>query len=234
MNYKSYVGNEYKYDLNSAIQFILLTKLGLRAYHKLLDIGCGSLRAGRLFIPYLDKGCYCGIEPEKWLIEEGIRNEIGACMVDIKAPRFEYSRDFPISSFNEKFNFMLAYSVFTHASQDQIVQCLTNAEKNLALSSGNERGGLIISTFLLGENDYCEKDWRYPDKTVMGSVDYENSFVRYTEEGIHRMAQESNLRCKKINWTTIHKQTWIVFGRENDIDQLENSAHIMEQSNGFL
>ena len=35
-----------------------------REIHRLLDFGCGSLRLGRMAIPYLLEGHYFGIEPE--------------------------------------------------------------------------------------------------------------------------------------------------------------------------
>ena len=76
-HYRAYVGPPTDYDLVGAMQFNLLTNLGLREEHYLLDIGCGSLRAGKLLIPYLVPGRYFGIEPERWLIEEGIDNELG-------------------------------------------------------------------------------------------------------------------------------------------------------------
>ena len=68
-HYRAFVGLPQKYDLVAANQFCILTTLGLRENHKLLDIGCGSLRGGRLFIPYLLPNGYYGIEPEKWLID---------------------------------------------------------------------------------------------------------------------------------------------------------------------
>ncbi|MHC4422967.1 MAG: hypothetical protein ACYS1E_20600, partial [Planctomycetota bacterium] len=55
-HYMAYVGPPDRYDLMGASQFRLLCTLGLRAPHRLLDFGCGSLRAGRLFIPYLNPG----------------------------------------------------------------------------------------------------------------------------------------------------------------------------------
>jgi len=74
-NYKSYVGPLEFYDIVSGLQFVVLYLLGLREHHCLLDIGCGSLRGGKLFIPYLLPNRYFGIEPEKWLIEEGRRDK---------------------------------------------------------------------------------------------------------------------------------------------------------------
>lgn len=222
MNNKGYFSKNYEdyrhpgtkhYDLIGAMQFNLLTALGLREYHKLLDIGCGSLRAGRLFITYLNKGNYCGIEPEKCLVDDGVNYEIGSSMVYIKEPRFEYSYDFPISSFGEKFDFMIAHSIFTHATQNQILQCLKNAEQNLTPSTKENRGGLFAATFHLGEQDFQGKEWVYPGKDEIG-------FAYYTEKFIHRVAQESNLTYKKIDWTHPNGQTWVIFGHQNDIEQL--------------
>ena len=76
-HYRAFVDFPERYDLGAALQFGLLTALGLREDHALLDIGCGSLRAGRLFIVYLRPGRYVGIEPEQWLLDEGIRQELG-------------------------------------------------------------------------------------------------------------------------------------------------------------
>ena len=55
-HYRAYVGPPGDYDRIAAMTFNLLTAVGLRQQHKVLDIGCGSLRVGRLLIPYLNKG----------------------------------------------------------------------------------------------------------------------------------------------------------------------------------
>ena len=88
MHYRAYVGPPEVYDLAAANQFNLLTLCGLREHHFLLDIGCGSLRAGKLLIPYLLPGHYFGLEPEKWLVEKGFSEELGYDIVDIKKPCF--------------------------------------------------------------------------------------------------------------------------------------------------
>ena len=43
-HYRAFVGPPQKYDIIAASQFNLLTSLGLREYHYLLDIGWGSLK----------------------------------------------------------------------------------------------------------------------------------------------------------------------------------------------
>ena len=104
-HYKAFVGAVQTYDLISAIQFNLLTNLRLREHHFLLDIGCGSLTGGKIFIPYLLPGRYFGIEPEQWLIEEGLKNELGQEIIHIKKPTFVNDRDFTLSIFNRNFDF---------------------------------------------------------------------------------------------------------------------------------
>ena len=59
-HYRAYVGPPADYDLVSAMVFNLLTSMGLRQHHRVLDIGCGSLRVGRLLIPYLNPKNYFG------------------------------------------------------------------------------------------------------------------------------------------------------------------------------
>lgn len=219
MDYKGYVGREDQYDLIGSMQFNLLTALGLRGYHKFLDIGCGSLRGGRLFIPYLNQGCYCGIEPEKWLVDEGINNEIGTDIIHIKKPRFEYSSDFPIDSFGEKFDFIMAQSIFTHASQKQILHCLKGVQENLAPHTSDTHGGLFAATFILGESDYQGEEWLYPGKTEIG-------FASYTEKCIAQMARKNDLAYKKIDWRHPNNQTWMIFGNILDIERLEDPTYI--------
>ncbi len=121
-HYRAYVGPPERYDLVAAIQFNLMTSLGLREGHSLLDIGCGSLRGGRLFIPYLLPGRYFGLEPERWLIDEGVRNELGRDILRVKRPTFSHDRDFTLTAFGRKFDFLLAQSIFSHASPAQIAR----------------------------------------------------------------------------------------------------------------
>src|SRR5258707_12056380 len=93
-HYRSFVGDTQTYDIFSHMQFSLMTLLGLRQEHTLLDIGCGSLRAGKLFLVYLLPERYFGIEPQQWLVEEEIEREIGRELIDRKRPRFLFDDNF--------------------------------------------------------------------------------------------------------------------------------------------
>jgi hypothetical protein len=113
--YRAYVGPPEDYDLIAAMTFNLLTTLGLRQHHSLLDIGCGSMRIGRLLIPYLNRGKYFGVEPNEWLVEEGIRRELGETLVQIKRPTFLFSESpDAIAEAKTAFDFALAKSIFRH------------------------------------------------------------------------------------------------------------------------
>lgn len=190
-HYRAYVGPPEKYDLVAAVQFNLLTCLGLREFHFLLDIGCGSLRAGRLFIPYLLPGHYFGIEPEQWLIEEGIKNELGADILRAKRPVFSHDLDFDCTKFNQKFDFILAQSIFSHASASQIRKCLSEVEKCM------QPGGIIAATFVKGTEDYRADTWVYPD------------CVSYTLEYMMQLAAEVGLTAEPVDWPHPNGQTWI-------------------------
>ena len=95
-DYRAYIGPTSRYDFMGASQFRLATSMGLRSPHKLLDFGCGSLRVGKLFIPYLEKGNYFAIEPNRWLVEEGVAKELGQSILDLKCPSFSHNDDFTV------------------------------------------------------------------------------------------------------------------------------------------
>src|SRR5438034_6801782 len=170
-HYRAYVGPPEDYDLIAAMAFNLLTTLGLRQHHSLLDVGCGSLRIGRLLIPYLNRGKYFGIEPNQWLVEEGIKKEIGEALLEIKRPKF-YFTDSPaiLAEVKIAFDFAVAQSIFSHCGLDLIAPWLSFIAKSLAVD------GALVATFFPRENDNIEAGWTYP-----ACVSYKpDSFRRFT------------------------------------------------------
>jgi cyclopropane fatty-acyl-phospholipid synthase-like methyltransferase len=190
-HYRAFVGPPEKYDLVAANQFNLLTVLGLREHHRLLDIGCGSLRGGRLFIPYLLPERYFGIEPEEWLVKEGIKNNVGRDLAKIKKPRFSADKDFTLTAFGVNFDFILAQSIFSHSSQNQIRRCLSEVKKVLLPD------GIFAATFVKGDSDYVGDGWVYP------------GCVNYTEEKMHSLCKEADLSCNVLKWCHPNNQTWV-------------------------
>jgi SAM-dependent methyltransferase len=139
--YRAYVGPFEQYDAIGATQFALLYALGLRQHHRLLDVGCGSLRAGRMFIAYLEPGNYVGVEPSTWLIEEAVQKQIGQDMVNIKRPTFRATDSFDFSGLGE-FDFVLAQGIASNAGPTVVPVMLTSIRGALAPS------GIAALTFV--------------------------------------------------------------------------------------
>jgi SAM-dependent methyltransferase len=191
--YRAYVGPPEDYDLIAAMAFNLLTTLGLRQHHSLLDVGCGSLRIGRLLIPYLNRGKYFGVEPNEWLVDEGIRRELGETLVQIKRPTFLFS-DSPdtITQAKTAFDFAVAQSIFSHCGLDLINGWLSAISRSLAPD------GALVATFLIGEEDSVKTGWIYPD------------CVNYLPGTLARAAKDVNLRFEILDWKH-PRQTWALF-----------------------
>ena len=194
-HYRAYVGPPEDFDLIAAMTFNLLTTLGLRQQHSLLDVGCGSLRIGRLLIPYLNKGKYFGIEPNEWLVREGIKREIGETLVQIKDPTFLFS-DSPatLSRQDLLFDFALAQSIFSHCGLELIAQWLSNISQSLAGT------GTLVATFLAGEQDSPRTGWIYPE------------CVSFQPATLKQLSAQANLRFEMLNWKH-PRQQWALFAK---------------------
>ena len=212
-HYMAYVGPPLQYDFMGATQFRLLTTLGLRSHHTLLDFGCGSLRAGRLFIVYLDEGRYFGIEPNKWLIEEAIGNQVGQDMIALKKPCFDHNADFKTNVFSRRFDYIVAQSILTHTGKEIIRTALRNFKESL------KPDGLIVATFKEETKDFDGSGWVYP------------KVVRYRPSTIKRLAKEAGLFVQRLPW--FHpRQTWYFFTTEKR--RLPNRAMLRHLSGAVL
>jgi SAM-dependent methyltransferase len=118
------------WDTMGAAQFALLALFfGLREHHKLLEIGCGPLRAGRFLISYLKSGHYFGVEPNERAVQLGVEHELGKDMAAAKAPSFTAREDFDFASFGETFDYALSYSLLTHMPPTLIAPLFENVAR---------------------------------------------------------------------------------------------------------
>jgi len=187
-HYRAFVGPPEDYDLIAAMTFNLVTTLGLRQHHTVLDIGCGSLRIGRLLIPYLNVGNYTGIEPHKWLVDEGVRCETGQDQIRIKQPRFYYADSLENLPTSELFDFVVAQSIFSHCGPDLVEHWLTDISLHLTDS------GALVATFLVGEQDCQDEGWFYPE------------CVDYRVDTMARLAENTGLKFLLLDWK--HPRQW--------------------------
>lgn len=198
--HRAYVGPGERYDLMGATQFALLHALGLREPHKLLDFGCGSLRAGRLLIPYLGRGRYHGVEPNQWLVEAAIEHEIGRDLMTLKSPHLHTRDDFRADRCGTDFDFILAQSIFSHTGLDLMMVGLAGFRDALAPS------GLVAATFIHADDDGAPEPptwgWIYP------------GVVRYAPDRLQHVFQQIGLHGRRIPWFHPNRQTWYVLARD--------------------
>jgi hypothetical protein len=96
---------------------------GLNRDSSVLEVGCGCLRVGYWFINYLSPGGYCGIEPNERMLAAG-RELILDDAARAKQPLFSLDEDFTFGTFGRRFDFVIAFSVWSHASKEQIGRML--------------------------------------------------------------------------------------------------------------
>ena len=192
-SYRADVGPPDLFDVIGALQFNVLTSNGLREHHKLLDIGCGCLRGGKLFIMYLKKHNYFGVEPNVALLNAGINEELSMGMGTFKEPSFNHSGNFDFDVFGTKFDFILAQSILSHTDKQQLKTCLRNVAKVLS--------GKFIFTYFKGTKDYNGSGWtRVPSAT-------------YTETFIHNQLSSVGLTYKQLNEKHPAGQIWVIATR---------------------
>jgi cyclopropane fatty-acyl-phospholipid synthase-like methyltransferase len=173
--------------------------LGLRDYHRLLDFGCGSLRAGRFLISYLRPGNYHGLEPNEWLIEDAIDRQLGRDLIGLKSPHFHAVKDFRADRCGTDFDFIVAQSIFSHAGTDVVATALAGFSRALAIS------GLAVVTFLHpgqdGAAEFTGSGWVYPMS------------VAHAPATIAAILKRSELFGRELPW--FHpRQTWYVLARD--------------------
>ena len=159
-HYRAYVGPPEQYDLMGATQFMLLVTLGLRGHHRLLDFGCGSLRAGRLLIPYLDFGNYHGLEPNDWLVQEGLHRQLGDDIVTVKRPHFHRFDDFRADRCGQEFDFIVAQSIFSHAGPDMMAVAFDSFTR--ALKADGLAALTVLHPERTGGVEEHADGWLYP------------------------------------------------------------------------
>lgn len=215
-HYRAYVGPPAQYDFMGATQFNLLTGLGLREEHRLLDLGCGSLRAGKFLIQYLLPDRYFGVEPNSWLWQDALKNEIGDAIAPIKKPTFFAIDDFTLNDIStDSIDAAVAQSIYSHAGADVVLRSLKAVAKVL------KPEGQFLFTALTETTPSFDNikrgssisGWTYPP------------CIGYPADEIVEMCDEAGLYAQKLDW--YHpRQTW--FRATHDKTQSLTSA-MMEQ-----
>jgi len=114
-----------------ALQLEFLKSRGMKPAHKLLDIGCGSLRLGVGAIAYLEPGHYYGTDLRRELMDAGYEKELTPLGLEAKLPRENLVEDasFDFPGIPEDIDFAIAQSVFTHLPLNYMRRCIANIRR---------------------------------------------------------------------------------------------------------
>jgi SAM-dependent methyltransferase len=123
------------------MQLEFLKENGLSPDDRLLEIGCGVLRAGEHFINYLDAGNYVGLDisPEAIAID---RERLSDDLIAEKSPRTQPNVDLRFQELRgETFDVAISNSVFSHIPSEDIIECFEHIGDVL------EQNGRYYTTF---------------------------------------------------------------------------------------
>jgi ABC-type polysaccharide/polyol phosphate transport system ATPase subunit/SAM-dependent methyltransferase len=128
------------WDTTGALQLDFLRSQGLRPEHYLLDVGCGSLRAGVRLIPYLEPGHYLGLDSSQELIKAGLEIELPRIGGDRRNAVFVINDRFDLTSL-PPIDFAIAHALFPFVSLNVVALCIASVVRKLA------PGGRFYATY---------------------------------------------------------------------------------------
>ncbi len=149
-----------RWDETGRIQMALLRGAGLLAHHRLLDIGCGSLRLGCKAVPYLARGNYWGTDLSAALMHHGREAEFDD-PASLPADHLIADANFDFQGIPADIDFAIAFAVFTHLPMDHLRRALTHIH---ARFPSLQR--LLFTVFLAPDAAQASASVRQPDGVV--------------------------------------------------------------------
>jgi len=154
---------------------------GLRPEHRVLDFGCGALRAGVWLISYLEVGHYFGVDAHRTSLEVGARYEIPLHGLESKRPRLLHSTAARVEYFGEQFDFILLLAVLIHLTLEARHLVLTRLASVLA------PGGRIVV-------------WRFPAELTEEQLREE-----FGLRIVHRETTRSRFADFELDWVELER-----------------------------
>ncbi|MGE0231617.1 MAG: hypothetical protein AB7O39_11695 [Flavobacteriaceae bacterium] len=195
------------FDEGGRRQFIALLCEGLSPESRLCEIGAGCLRTAYWLIRFLEPRRYCGIEPFRDRVTWGLDTLFTGDMLADKQPRFDFNDTFDTSVFQERFDFFLAGSIWTHAAKHHIQTMLEGFRENALEDATFLASYLPARTF---EEDYLGDVW-------VGTSHQSDTpgIVRHGLSWIERQCAERGLSVAQLPGRAFDGQFWLSIRRHD-------------------
>lgn len=192
------------WDEMGELQRDFLVGQGLTPQMRFLDVGCGSLRAGRLLVPYLDPGHYYGIDIGADVVEAGYTLELDdAARERLPVTNLRITDRFD-ADFGVGFDMAIAQSVFTHVSLNHIRLCLHRLARVM------NPGGRFYATFFQARKDF-------PIDGIAGSHYTERNRFWYYRRDLRWAAERTPFDFRYVGgWGHPRRQKMVEYTRRAD------------------
>jgi SAM-dependent methyltransferase len=174
-------------------QFRYLKRHGLLPEHQMLEIGCGNLRAGWLFINYLRRAHYYGVDISPDVIlaaqETVVRHDLLGKLPYLTVVRDMQFRFLP----DEHFDYVHAHSVFSHCPLPIIEECFAHVGRVMTPD------GVFDFTFYRTEGkefSRLREDFYYRSETLVAAAERHGLTAEFMAdwEGTH---PQSKMRIRR-------------------------------------
>ena len=174
------------------MQFSYLLTHGLRPDHRILDIGCGNLRAGWRLMQYLDSGNYYGVDISPDILLAALK-ELRDQRLQHKYPHLVLVSDLKFEFLPEQsFDVIHAHSVFTHTRVDAIDQCFASAARILKPDGFFDLTYLEGDKYSLNDEDFC-----YPRETLFEIAAKHHLDATYMSDWDYSTYRQNKLRLRR-------------------------------------
>ncbi|MFC5827437.1 class I SAM-dependent methyltransferase [Nonomuraea insulae] len=177
------------------LQFDYLVEHGLKPECRMLEIGCGNLRAGRLFIGYLYTGNYYGVDispdilmaAQDTIVKHGLGDKM-PYLTAVRDLRFAFLPD-------EHFDVVHAHSVFSHSPLEVIEECFAHVGRVM------KPGGWFDFTFDRTEgreHQVLREDFYYRTETLIALAEKHKLRAVFMEDWERSPHKQSKIRITKL------------------------------------